>query len=58
MSVTIKAILERYPDGQIFKVAIHNNNCGRVERGRTVLHTSGVFCRRLFRMQMTLGQRR
>ena len=25
LSVTIKAILERYPDGQIFKV--HNNNC-------------------------------
>ena len=41
LTVTIKAILERYPDGQIFKVYtyIHNNHRGQ----KTQNINSGVF---------------
>ena len=44
LTVTIKAILERYPDGQIFKVYTWYIITTVGRRGRTLtLHASGVF---------------
>ena len=55
--MTIKAILERYPDGQIFKVYTWYIITTVGRRGRTLALPLVSFRRKLFRMQMMLGPR-